>query len=102
MVVFDYAVLRQLYDERPVHERFGRLLAEYHLLGTDVRLTEYLLFSPEERYRALLASGKTKIMECIPPPSTPSIGMSNAKYTGKHEPQSISGENIHGIAREYY
>lgn len=66
LVVFDYAVLRRLYDERPVYERFGRLLAEYHLLGTDVRLTEHLLLSPEERYRALLASGKTKIMERIP------------------------------------
>jgi len=66
LVVFDYAVLRRLYDERPVYERFGRLVAEYHLLGTDARLTEQLLLSPEERYRALLASGKTKILERIP------------------------------------
>ncbi|MBO3272304.1 Crp/Fnr family transcriptional regulator [Hymenobacter defluvii] len=66
LVVFDYAVLRQLYDERPVYERFGRLLAEYHLLGTDARLVEHLLLSPEERYRALLVSGKTKILERIP------------------------------------
>lgn len=55
LVVFDYAVLRRLYDERPVYERFGRLLAEYHLLGTDARLAEHLLLSPEARYRALLA-----------------------------------------------
>lgn len=66
LVVFDYAVLRRLYDERPVYERFGRLVAEYHLLGTDARLAEQLLLSPEERYRALLASGKTKILERIP------------------------------------
>lgn len=66
LVVFDYAVLRRLYDERPVYERFGRLVAEYHLLGTDERLTEQLLLSPEERYRALLASGKTKILERVP------------------------------------
>ncbi|GGF04167.1 Crp/Fnr family transcriptional regulator [Hymenobacter cavernae] len=66
LVVFDYAVLRQLYQERPVYERFGRLLAEYHLLGTDARLVEQLLLSPEERYRALLSSGKTKILERIP------------------------------------
>jgi CRP-like cAMP-binding protein len=66
LVVFDYAVLRQLYDQRPVYERFGRLLAEYHLLGTDARLVEHLLLSPEERYRALLSSGKTKILERIP------------------------------------
>lgn len=66
LVVFDYALLRRLYDERPVYERFGRLVAEYHLLGTDARLTEQLLLTPEERYRALLASGKTKILERIP------------------------------------
>ncbi|QNE42415.1 Crp/Fnr family transcriptional regulator (plasmid) [Hymenobacter sp. NBH84] len=66
LVVFDYAVLHRLYEERPVYERFGRLLAEYHLLGTDARLVEHLLLSPEERYRALLASGKTKILERIP------------------------------------
>jgi len=66
LVVFDYAVLRQLYDERPVYERFGRLVAEYHLLGTDARLVEHLLLTPEERYRALLSSGKTKILERIP------------------------------------
>nr|WP_262908854.1 Crp/Fnr family transcriptional regulator [Hymenobacter translucens] len=66
LVVFDYAVLRRLYQERPIYEQFGRLLAEYHLLGTDARLVEHLLLSPEERYRALLASGKTKILERIP------------------------------------
>ncbi|WP_345221150.1 Crp/Fnr family transcriptional regulator [Hymenobacter koreensis] len=66
LVVFDYAVLRDLYDQFPAYERFGRLVAEYHLLGTDARLVEQLLLSPEERYRALLASGKTKILERIP------------------------------------
>ncbi|WP_420460916.1 Crp/Fnr family transcriptional regulator [Neolewinella sp.] len=66
LVVFDYAVLQRLYAERPIYERFGRRLAEYHLLGTDARLVEHLLLSPEERYRALLASGKTKILERIP------------------------------------
>jgi len=66
LFAFDYRVLRQLYDERPVYERFGRLVAEYHLLGTNARLVEHLLLSPEERYRALLTSGKTKILERIP------------------------------------
>lgn len=59
-------MLRQFYEERPVYERFGRLLAEYHLLGTDARLVEQLLLSPEERYQALLSSGKTKILARIP------------------------------------
>ena len=66
LVVFDYALLRRLYEQRPVYERFGRILAEYHLIGTDARMVELLLLSPEERYRALLASGKTKILERIP------------------------------------
>jgi CRP-like cAMP-binding protein len=66
LVVFDYAVLRQLYDTCPAYERFGRVLAEYLVLGTDARLSEQLMLSPEERYLALLASGKTKILERIP------------------------------------
>lgn len=66
LLVFDYAVLQQLYDAWPAYERFGRLVAEYHLLGTDARLVEQLLLSPEERYLALLRSGKTKILERIP------------------------------------
>ncbi|QNH63753.1 Crp/Fnr family transcriptional regulator [Hymenobacter sediminicola] len=66
LVTFPYAVLRGLFDVHPVYERFGRLLAEYHLLGTDARLAELLLLSPEERYRALLRSHKTKIPARIP------------------------------------
>lgn len=66
LLVFPYAVLRGLYDEWPVYERFGRLMAEYHLIGTDLRLTEFLTQSPEERYRALLRSHKTKILERVP------------------------------------
>ncbi|MBO0358021.1 Crp/Fnr family transcriptional regulator [Hymenobacter sp. BT186] len=66
VLVFPYALLAALYDEWPVYERFGRLLAEYHLLGTDARLAELLLLSPEQRYRALLSSHKTKILERVP------------------------------------
>ncbi|WP_022824696.1 Crp/Fnr family transcriptional regulator [Hymenobacter norwichensis] len=66
VLVFPYVLLRSLYDVYPVYERFGRLLAEYHLLGTDARLAELLLLSPEQRYRALLQSHKTKILERIP------------------------------------
>jgi CRP-like cAMP-binding protein len=66
LAVFDYAVLRALYDQLPVYERFGRVMAEYHLLGTDARLVEQLTLSPEERYRQLLRSGKTKILERVP------------------------------------
>jgi CRP-like cAMP-binding protein len=66
LVTFPYAALQHLYEEWPVYERFGRKLAEYHLLGTDARLAELLLLSPEQRYQALLRSHKTKILERIP------------------------------------
>ncbi len=66
LLTFPYALLLELYDTWPVYERFGRLLAEYHLLGTDARLAELLLLSPEQRYQALLSSHKTKILERIP------------------------------------
>ncbi|HEX8425403.1 hypothetical protein [Hymenobacter sp.] len=66
MLVFPYALLSALYEDWPVYERFGRLLAEYHLLGTDAQLAELLLLSPEQRYQALLSSHKTKILERTP------------------------------------
>ncbi|UOQ64590.1 Crp/Fnr family transcriptional regulator [Hymenobacter volaticus] len=66
LLVFPYKLLVALYDEWPVYERFGRLLAEYLVLGTDARLAELLLLSPEQRYQALLRSHKTKIMERVP------------------------------------
>ena len=66
LFTFPYSLLSALYEEWPVYERFGRLLAEYHLLGTDARLAELLLLSPEQRYQALLSSHKTKILERIP------------------------------------
>ncbi|MET4105155.1 Crp/Fnr family transcriptional regulator [Hymenobacter sp. UYP22] len=66
LLTFPYALLRQLFDQHPVYERFGRQLAEYLLLGTDARLAELLLLSPEQRYQALLHSHKTKILERIP------------------------------------
>ncbi|TGE06157.1 Crp/Fnr family transcriptional regulator [Hymenobacter fodinae] len=66
LITFPYAVLERLYEEWPAYERFGRKIAEYLLLGTDARLAELLLLSPEQRYQALLRSHKTKILERIP------------------------------------
>ena len=66
LLTFPYAVLHALFDTFPIYERFGRRLAEYHLLGTDARLTELLLLSPEQRYQTLLSSHKIKILERIP------------------------------------
>jgi len=66
LVVFDYAVLRHLYEAFPVYERFGRLLAEYLYLGVGERMVDLLLRTPAERYLDLLTSGKHKILERIP------------------------------------
>jgi CRP-like cAMP-binding protein len=66
LVVFDYAVLQRLYREWPVYERFGRLVAEYLLVGTGERMLDLLLRTPAERYADLLASSKHKIIERIP------------------------------------
>jgi CRP-like cAMP-binding protein len=66
LLTVPYAVLSGLFEEWPVYERFARLVAEYHLLGTDARLAELLLLSPEQRYRNLLVSSKHKILARIP------------------------------------
>ena len=60
-VAFDYAVLRRLYDERPVYERFGRLVAEYRPLDPSAAALARGALPV-----SLLASGKTKILERIP------------------------------------
>lgn len=63
---FPYAVLTDLFEQRMAWQKFGRLLAEYLGLGLEERMVSLLLLSPEERYRALLTSGKSKIMERVP------------------------------------
>ena len=63
---FPYAVLAELFEQRMAWQKFGRRLAEYLGLGLEERMVSLLLLSPEERYRALLASGKTKILERVP------------------------------------
>lgn len=66
LLQFPYAALRQLYDRSHAWERFGRLLAEYVSLGLEERMVGLLTLSPEERYEALLQSGKDKIIARIP------------------------------------
>jgi CRP-like cAMP-binding protein len=66
LLVFPYGHLRNLFDASPVWERFGRLLAEYLAAGLEERMAGLLMLSPEERYRALLAGGREKILARIP------------------------------------
>ncbi len=44
----------ELYDQYPLMERMGRLIAEQNYLGATSRLDHFLDFTPEERYKALL------------------------------------------------
>lgn len=66
LLAFSYQHLKSLYDESPQWERFGRMLAEYLAFGLEERMVGLLMFSPEERYVALLQGNKQKIMERIP------------------------------------
>ena len=66
LIAFDYCDLLQLYEQSPAWQRFGRLIAEYAVVGLEERMAGLLMLSAEERYEQLLSSGKDKIMECIP------------------------------------
>ena len=66
LLVFPYAILKELYQKSHTWERFGRLIAEYLAIGLEERMTGLLLLSPEERYYELLKSNKAKIIERIP------------------------------------
>lgn len=66
LIVFPYAVLKELYNQSHVWERFGRLIAEYLGAGLEERMVGLLTLSPEERYHQLLSSNKQKILERVP------------------------------------
>lgn len=66
VIVFPYKVLQQLFDASKAWEKFGRMVAEYAMMGLEERMVGLLILSPEERYLQLLNSNKTKILERIP------------------------------------
>lgn len=66
LVLFPYAKLKELFAQSIYWERFGRLIAEWAMMGLEDRMVGLLTESPEERYVALLNSNKTKILERIP------------------------------------
>jgi CRP-like cAMP-binding protein len=65
-IVFSYNILKQLFEQSMVWQKFGRLIAEYIANGLEERMVSLLLQSPEERYLDLLHSNKKKIIERIP------------------------------------
>ncbi len=66
LVVFPYKYLAEAFDQSKNWERFGRLLAQWALNGVEERMAGLLMHSPEQRYLALLAGNKQKILERIP------------------------------------
>lgn len=66
LLVFPYAVLKGLFTKSIYWERFGRLIAEWAMMGLEDRMVGLLTQSPEQRYLALINSNKTKILERIP------------------------------------
>lgn len=66
LLTFPYAVLKDLFTKSICWERFGRLIAEWAMMGLEDRMMGLLTQSPEERYITLLESNKTKIIERIP------------------------------------
>ncbi|HLL93669.1 MAG TPA: hypothetical protein VK404_01735, partial [Spirosoma sp.] len=57
--------LQTLYNEQPVFERFGRLVAENVVIGSQRRTASLLFDSPEERYLKLITE-RPKVVERIP------------------------------------
>lgn len=57
--------LYELYDQVPVFERFGRLLAEYSFLGIRGRYEKLSLLTPEEHYLKLITE-RPKVIERVP------------------------------------
>jgi CRP-like cAMP-binding protein len=57
--------LYRLYEERPVFERFGRLMAEHAFQGLRTRNDALLNLTPEERYLRLLRE-RPKVVARVP------------------------------------
>ncbi len=66
LVLFPYARMKEAYKTSIAWERFGRMIAEWAMMGLEDRMVSLLTQTPEERYLALLQSTKTKITERIP------------------------------------
>ncbi|MFN8282532.1 MAG: Crp/Fnr family transcriptional regulator [Chitinophagales bacterium] len=54
LFIIDYRDLEKLYDKSQKFERVGRLILEYYLAFLQLRITSYLLDTPEERYIRLI------------------------------------------------
>ena len=55
VLLTDYDKLIELYDKNSRIERFGRIVAEHYIGIMQMRIADYLIFSPEQRYINLLS-----------------------------------------------
>ncbi|GAA4406561.1 Crp/Fnr family transcriptional regulator [Nibrella viscosa] len=65
LLVMQYHDLQKLYTELPKFERFGRVLAENVVIGSQRRTASLLFDTPEERYLKLIQE-RPKVVERIP------------------------------------
>jgi CRP/FNR family transcriptional regulator, anaerobic regulatory protein len=65
VLVVNYADMQKGYAETPSWEKFGRLIAEYIIIGIAERNRSMLFMSPEERYLNLMKT-RPKVIANIP------------------------------------
>lgn len=65
LLVMQHSDLQKLYAELPKFERFGRVLAENVVIGSQRRTASLLFDTPEERYLKLITD-RPKVLERIP------------------------------------
>lgn len=65
-ISFEYTALQACYTNSMAWQQFGRLMAEYLVIGLEERMVSLLTQSPEQRYVQLINSNKHKIIERIP------------------------------------
>ncbi len=65
LFVMQYSDLQKLYTDFPKFERFGRVLAENVVIGSQRRTASLLFDTPEERYLKLIKD-RPKVMERVP------------------------------------
>lgn len=65
LLVMQHSDLQKLYTELPKFERFGRVLAENVVIGSQRRTASLLFDTPEERYLKLIKE-RPKVLERIP------------------------------------
>ena len=65
VLTISFADMQRAYRENPATEKFGRLIAEFIILGIAERNRSMLFMSPEERYLNLMKT-RPKVMANIP------------------------------------